>query len=685
MHSLLPNEIALYFPFFTEKEQQFILSNIEGGIEKNLEVGSEVLLKTITAEQSETFLLILGRTLFHAGKTREIKEIYEKHKQRTIGYWYVYSLIDERAIEQAKEILETLKTEQEEGCSTEVLFKYYLNALIAYFIADHKNYESNRENIYNFPLCVTRKASHNVFNKLIIAYMLVLDFYYLKEYDNLLVSRQKLDSLHTIMKSIDDQILNTLFHNSLGLFELEKGNFTLAYSLFLKSNTIASNIKEVRIQSFVSMNLTDLFISIGRLKEAEEYCNKANELYKIWLNKEVGKHFYLSKKSEIETARGNFVKALELLENAKELIENGTFLDKKITIKYIELLLYTNKINEAKVMLEAFVKTNRLQKLNPLIEPNIHFMRGYLSYLEQDYGDALLELKKTLEYTDKLGNEQITFKTLILISVVFMKKYNITKSLDDLTESDKCFDDLINFLEEKGKLDHGIFLYLTRSKIKMMLDEDETALKIIKEGEKHIRAHFPAQYEEFKEKLNEIQVLFERNEETAHIKESITFEEEEFKTILSLAWRESTKVITPTQDKPLAIMIFHLSGLPLRSYLSKEVKLSDDLLFGGLISAIKNITIELFKNRTSQDLSIQHGDLRILLEFSNNFTVAVIASRDSFLIRKKMNNLVKQLDYHGKIKPSIRELGDLETIEIDKIVESIFGIKALYVTNMLFK
>ncbi len=71
---------------------------------------------------------------------------------------------------------------------------------------------------------------------------------------------------------------------------------------------------------------------------------------------------------------------------------------------------------------------------------------------------------------------------------------------------------------------------------------------------------------------------------------------------------------------------------------------SDDLLFGGFVSAIRHLMDELFIDQKHGVLSIDHGQYKLLIEFSSSdFSIAVIALRDSFMLRRKMHRLVEHL------------------------------------------
>ena len=141
--------------------------------------------------------------------------------------------------------------------------------------------------------------------------------------------------------------------------------------------------------------------------------------------------------------------------------------------------------------------------------------------------------------------------------------------------------------------------------------------------------------------------------------------------------KESKKLAAPKEEKPIAVLILHSSGIPIRSYLSEDVSVSDDLLFGGFVSAIRHLMNELFVEQKQQVMSIDHGQYKLLIEFySNVFSVVVIALRDSFMIRRKMHRLVENLSFKGLSSDKYKgDISETESYELDSVVRNLFGIK----------
>ncbi|MCK5140785.1 MAG: hypothetical protein KAQ70_01205, partial [Candidatus Heimdallarchaeota archaeon] len=114
------------------------------------------------------------------------------------------------------------------------------------------------------------------------------------------------------------------------------------------------------------------------------------------------------------------------------------------------------------------------------------------------------------------------------------------------------------------------------------------------------------------------------------------------------------------------------------TYLSEEVRVTDDLLFGGFVSAIRHLMNELFLDQKHGVLSIDHGQYKLLIEFySNVFSVVVIALRDSYMLRRKMHRLVEHLSVKGLFKDKFKgDLAETSAFELDSLVRNLFGIRS---------
>lgn len=319
--------------------------------------------------------------------------------------------------------------------------------------------------------------------------------------------------------------------------------------------------------------------------------------------------------------------------------------------------------------------------LTPTQQAYYWFLQGFLEYKLNNFGNSQEHLQKAMVQADELGNEILSSKTLVLISMVFLKKYTITLSLEELNEADKCLEDIVTYLEEKAKYESLSFVYYIRAKIKIILLDFETALFLLKTGEEYARTYTPLLMEDYNARIKQVKQAIESELEKITDTKVINFMDD-IDTISTILRKESKKLAAPKEEKPIAILIFHSSGIPISTYLSEEVSVSDDLLFGGFVSAIRHLMNELFIDQKHRLLSIDHGQYKLLIEFySNLFSVVVIALRDSFMLRRKMHRLVEHLSVKGILEDQYKgDISETETYELDSVIANLFGIKS-YRTN----
>ncbi|GAI10273.1 unnamed protein product, partial [marine sediment metagenome] len=125
---------------------------------------------------------------------------------------------------------------------------------------------------------------------------------------------------------------------------------------------------------------------------------------------------------------------------------------------------------------------------------------------------------------------------------------------------------------------------------------------------------------------------------------------------------------------PLALLVLHKSGIPLRSFIIRKRAVRDQLLFGGFIMAIKDMLTELFSEQKSHMMAISYGNYKILIEADPNGVSSVLVSiRDSFVLRRKIRQLTMTL---SKIEFPSQFVGELDKEIQDKIdeeVQRLFG------------
>ncbi|MCE7749768.1 MAG: tetratricopeptide repeat protein [Candidatus Heimdallarchaeota archaeon] len=673
----LPPEILSVYLLLSEEERNYLLTNENLSQTSKLDEIEEVLVSQFSKflEISNAFSFLIGRILFHRGKYGKVKELYSNNPNAGLGLWYSICLMYEGNSEEFTKILETIKQELEK--SIFYAFIYYIQAIKAYLVQDYQIYKENRENCYNFygfADAENMQESREIF-KLIQIYMLELDAIYLQSTYILSLARDKTKESLNINRALNDRISSAQTYNSIGNIELERGNFQLAHQFFLKGEAIAKEIKIDRLLGHITESIGNVYRQMGHLSEAIFYYDKSKKIINSWIGDFRSMFILYSNYAEVYFLQEEFVKAKEEMEKVLDIIQNKGFQDLAMEMKYVEILLYLDEVKESGSILLKLEKLKK-RELTPTQKSNYWFLLGFLEYKKNNYGNSQDFLQKAMLLADELGNEILSSKTLVLLSIVFLKKYTITTNLEELIEADKCLEDIITYLEEKAKYESLSLIYHIRAKIKIVLLDFETALFLLKTGEEFARTYTPQLIDDYKQRIDQVKNAIE-SEVAKIIDEGVIDFLGDIQLISKILRKESKKLAAPKEEKPIAVLILHSSGIPIRSYLSEDVSVSDDLLFGGFVSAIRHLMNELFVEQKQQVMSIDHGQYKLLIEFySNVFSVVVIALRDSFMIRRKMHRLVENLSIKGLSSDKYKgDISETEFYELDSVVRNLFGIK----------
>lgn len=678
MRSVLPPEIVSVFQLLSEEEKNYLIEKTNLRTESKLDEIEKVLLNYYTKNGtfSNAFTFLLGRILYHRGQLNKICELYAKRKDSGLGLWcalnHIYAGEKDTFQERVKNLQDELKD------TIFYAFLYYIKAVEYYLVQDYQMYKENRENCYNFYVLNDKVHSLSTRDtyKLIQMYMLELDSIYLQDTYILSLARDKTKETLNINKAFNDRIVLAHTYNTIGIIELERGSFQLAHQLFLKGEAIAKDVKIDRLLGHITGSIGDVYLQMGHLDEAMFWYEKSYKEVKSWGNDYRSLYVCHSNFAEVYFAREDFEKAKDEMEKVLKILDERHFRNLTMKMKYVEILLYLEDLTKSEQLLKIIEESKKM--LTPSQKSLYLFLLGFYEYKQNNYGNAQDYLQKSMIMADELGNEILSSKTLVLLTIVFLKKYTITMSLEELMEADKCLDDIITYLEEKAKYESLSIIFYIRSKIKIVLLDFETALFLLKKGEEYARNYTPILVPDYNERIKQVKDAIENQVDNIQTKGVIEFIDD-IKPISTILRKESKKLAAPKEEKPIAVLILHSSGIPIRTYLSEDVSISDDLLFGGFVSAIRHLMNELFVEQKQGVLSIDHGQYKLLIEFySNLFSVVVIALRDSFMLRRKMHRLVENLSLKGLSGERYRgEISETEIHELDSVVQNLFGIKGI--------
>ncbi|MCE7742256.1 MAG: tetratricopeptide repeat protein [Candidatus Heimdallarchaeota archaeon] len=679
MKTNLPPEIISVYLLLSEEEKQYLLekSNLQNDSKLDEIEKSLLVLYSKQEKSSNALSFLLGRILYHRGKLNKICELHTKKQDPGLGLWCALNHIFAGEKRIFKQKVDRLKVELKDTIF--YAFIYYILAVESYLIQDYEYYKHNRENSYNYYAIndkVHSDSTRDTF-KLIQIYMLELDSIYLQNTYILSLARDKTKESLNINKAFNDRINLAQTYNTIGIIELERGNFQLAHQLFLKGEAIAKDVKIDRLLGHITGSIGDVYLQMGHLEEAMFWYAKSYKEVKSWMNDYRSLYVCYSNFAEVYFAQEEFEKAKNEMEKVLTILDERNFKDLSMQMKYVEILLYLDDLKQSEILLKQIDEESK-SLLTPSQKSLYLFLLGFFEYKQNNYGNAQDFLQKSMIMADELGNEILSSKTLVLLTIVFLKKYTITMSLEELIEADKCLDDIITYLEEKAKYESLSIIFYIRSKIKIVLLDFETALFLLKKGEEYARNYTPKLIKNYNARIVQVKEAIDSQVDKIQDDSVVDFIDD-IKPISTILRKESKKLAAPKEEKPIAVLILHSSGIPIRTYLSEDVTVSDDLLFGGFVSAIRHLMNELFVEQKQGVLSIDHGQYKLLIEFySNIFSVVVIALRDSFMLRRKMHRLVENLSFKGLSGDKYRgDISETETYELDSVVQNLFGIKGI--------
>ncbi len=673
--SSLPPEIVHVFPLLSLEEQKVI--NEENTISNNasfIECSNFLIsCKSKLSSPSDIFNFLLGRFLYHSGNYSELQKEYNINPTSAISLWAIYWFINKGDALLYEDLLNQLLVRYKDSFLS--CFIHYLMACSYLNQKSHDNFIRELEHCYNFPLHTSSlHLRDKVLYKTIMGYVMIIDASHLQLHYNLNKARDRSRETLKLINEINDRILILHLYNLIGVIEIDCGKIEIGHQFLLKSETMAQKHGEKRALVNIKADIGNMYFLLGHIDDAKYFYSQSFQLLDTFADDDILLTQLLhANYTDILWRRGKEELAIENLEKAlKEMALKG-YRDFSLNLKYVEFLLYSNRLEEAEKILQAilFQETKILTERNLA---NLYFLQGYLEYEKRNFGEATVKLESAIHLADDLNLVNLSSQILVLLTILFLHKYELTDDLEQLIEADKCLEDIITFLKEKGKIAELAEIFLIRAKIKLLLMEIELATTFVSEGETIARKYNPVYLQKYKHFAEKLQTI----KETNYAEDKLTLLkpfDKEINNLREIMLRESKKIEISKEDNPLALLLFHHSGIPIRTYLSEEIQIDDDLLFGGFISAIKNILDELFIDDKQGVLTVDHGSYKLLLEFHwKYFTIVVIAFRDSYVLRRKMHRLLEFIASKNYFEGSFKgKLTDSQAKSLDTKVKELFN------------
>ncbi|NPD90115.1 MAG: tetratricopeptide repeat protein [Asgard group archaeon] len=670
-----PKEFAIYLPLMSEKEQDLFK---ESG--KDFNTGDSLIkvrdylvdLVLNISEPSEILMFSLGKVLFNIADYDTLTSLNQQYSSEALNLWiFRFSLekgLNEEVIKLASKIKDKenisilLKLHSIRSIANGYLnlgnyeqCKFYLNMLFEEGLRTHKSTRIEKPALNDILL-----DGHK-------------DDFFLNRYvDEKIKLENKLNvALHI---ALDLEERNHIGHITylLALLERDSGQIEDSQTLTEESIEIFENTGNLSLLAASKGNLGTISTIYGDVKQAEKIFN---EILQIFQNLEENKHVALTIKSlgNIAIERGDFQEAISKYEEALQIIEK---LNMKETYHYCilaELYLQKNKINEFESLIESLEEEVRNHP-SLTIESYILFLKGIFNIKNLNYGKAEQQLKIALEKADVQGRGEISAKILMNLILLNIAEYDIENDLAALERALYNLDHILPFFNENKLLKEQIALYLLQGKIFAIKKDYTKAFNSLQQARELLQ-------EEKNKQL--LQIVEERIEEISQVinqklKKEISWVNQPFRNDISnlqdFGLKYMQKSPIEIDISPLALIVLHRSGIPLRSYVILKKTVKDQLLFGGFIVAVKDMLTELFEEQKSQMLVITYGNHKIIIEaHPKGFSSVAVSAYDSFSLRRKIHQLTDKLanleipkHFHGELDEHLAKT-------IDNEVKSLFG------------
>jgi tetratricopeptide (TPR) repeat protein len=670
-----PREFEIYLPLMKEKEQEMFKQS-----DKNFNRGDSLIklrdflvdFIPVIPNPSEFLLFAFGKILFNIADYDTLISLNLQYSSEALNLWNLrISLekgLNEKVIKSASQI-----TEEKD---IPILFKLHAIRSIANGYLNLGNYEQSR--FYLNKLFEEALKKHSIPRKEQPVLNDILldghkdDFFVNRYVDEKIKLENKLNVAMHIAHDLQER--NHIAHITylLALLERDSGFVEESHNLTEQAIEIFEKTGNLLLLAASKGNLGTINIIHGNVKEAERIFK---EILQIFQHLEENRYVALTIKSlgDIAIERGDFQEAISKYEEALQIVEK---LNMKETYQYCilaELYLQTNNTNEFEKLINTLEEEIRS---NPslTIESYILFLTGIYNIKNLNYGKAEQQLEDALEKADIQGRGEISAKILMNLILLNIAEFDVERNQEALVKALDNLDHILPFFSENKLLKEQIALYLLQSKIYAIKKDFAKSFNSLQQARELLQ-------EEKNKQL--LQLVEERIEEISQIihqklKKEISWVNEPFRNeianIQDFGLRYMQKSPIEVEISPLALIVLHRSGIPLRSYVILKKTVKDQLLFGGFIVAVKDMLTELFEEQKSQMLVITYGNHKIIIEaHPKGFSSVAVSAYDSFSLRRKIHQLTDKLanldipkHFHGELEENLAKT-------IDDEVKSLFG------------
>jgi tetratricopeptide (TPR) repeat protein len=621
---------------------------------------------------SELFLFAMGKILYYISDYETLDALLEQFEGDGIKLWKIRVSLERGFNEDALKESSIIKEKEK----ISVLFKLQAIRSIAKGYLNLGNYEQCKiylNELFERGLKTQKlpKEEKKVINDILLDGH--KDSFFVNRYvEEKIKLENKINVAIHIARDLKERNNIATFYYLMALLERDGGKLEDSYLQTHYAIEIFNQTGNKNLLAAAKGNLGTIDVIKGDLKNAEKIFN---EILEIFSGLEDNRYIALTVKSlgNIAIEKGDFEEAIEKYKEALNMIERMNLKEPYQYCVLAELYLQTNKDNDYEIIINSLDEEIRANP-SPTIESYILFLKGIKSIKSLNYGQAEQSLKNALLIADRLGRGELSAKILMNLILLSIGRYDVEKNLEFLQTALLNLDQLLPYFIENKLLREQIALYLLQGKIQAIREDYIKSFNSLQKAKDLLLDQKNKQL---------LQIVVKRIEDVSSlipkkVKKKIDWIEEPFRKDMSdlseFGLKHMQKSHVEIDISPLALIILHRSGIPLRSYVILKRTVKDQLLFGGFIVAVKDMLSELFEEQKSQMLVITYGNHKIVIEaHPKGFSSVAVSAYDSFSLRRKIHQLTDKLAELNIPKQFYGELPEGLGETIDEEVNNLFG------------
>ncbi len=675
-----PKEFSIYLPILSQTEQED-LEKENGNFHDDDSLDKIVIMLqdyiSAIPQPSDNLLFVLGRILFMISDYDRIKIFSKKYPSVGLELWDIRVNLEKGSNEDVIKTASQIKENKE----LPIIYRLHLLRSIAYGYLNLGNYEQCR--IYLNFLFEEALTTHQLprEKKPIVNEILLdghRDHYFVDRYvEERIKLENKINVALHIATELENRYQIARFYYLLALIQRDSGKIEDSLNLSFKAQELLIETGNKTLLAAVKGNIGTINVILGQFDKAEVIFK---EILEVFRKLDSNRLFSLTIRSlgEIALCKGEYETAINLYEEATKILEK---LNLKETYQYCtlaELYLQTGKLNEFEVIIKLIEEEIRSNP-SPIIHSYLLSLQGMFNVKKLNYGKAEESFSEALKIADEQGRGELSAKILMNLILLYLGKYDLEKDSKVLDLTLNTLDYILPFFDENKLYKEQVAMYLLQGKIFAVKEEYSKAFNSLQQAREIPIIHKNKQLQSLIEnRIKQLNQVFP----TKHA-EGIEWIVEPFRKEISsmeeIGIRYMQKSYVELEVLPLALIILHRSGIPLRSYVILKRAVKDQLLFGGFIVAVRDMLSELFEEQKSQMLVITYGNHKIIIEaHPKGFSSVAVSALDSFSLRRKIHQLTDKLasldiprQFYGELTTDISN-------SIDEEVKSLFGTNLIY-------